>query len=146
MAEDEQLYLDFLNGNQNSFEIIVNKYAEKLIYFIYKYVNDFETAKDLSQDVFLYLIKNKENFRFECSFKSYLYIIARSRSLTYLKQNKKFESLEDEDNSGKNENIKDIEEAVFEKIRNENLLKTIKSLKPEYRKNVIFSIYRRFKL
>lgn len=133
MLEDKELYSEFLNGNKNAFEVIVNKYSEKLIYFIFKYVRDFETAKDLSQDVFLYLLKNKENFRFECSLKSYIYIIARSRSLTYLKQNKKIERLDDKESFYENEEIEDIEETIFEKIRNKALLEVIETLKPEYR-------------
>lgn len=133
MSEDKELYSEFLNGNQNAFEEIVNKYSEKLIYFIFKYVKDFETAKDLSQDVFLYLLNNKENFRFECSLKSYIYIIARSRSLTYLKQNKKIERLDNEESFYENEEIEDIEETIFEKIRNKDLLEVIQTLKPEYR-------------
>jgi RNA polymerase sigma-70 factor (ECF subfamily) len=141
---DEKLYLDFLHGNQKSFEKIVDKYAENLIYFLFKYVKNIEIAKELSQDVFLYLLVNKEKFRFECSLKTYLYIIAKSRALNYLKKEKNIISFNDVNYI--EESIDDLEDIVFENIRDSKLRKAIDKLKPEQRKNNIFSRYRRFNL
>ena len=62
MEEDKKLYKKFLNGDNESFEIIINKYMEKIIYFIYKFVKSLDVAEDLAQDVFVYILINQENF------------------------------------------------------------------------------------
>lgn len=69
MKEDKMLYEEFLNGNDDAFNIIINKYTEKLIYFIYTYVKNMEVAKDLSQDVFVYLWLHKDCYNSKYSLK-----------------------------------------------------------------------------
>ena len=62
MEEDKKLYKRFLNGDNESFELIINKYMEKIIYFIYKFVKSMDVAEDLAQDVFVYILMNKEKY------------------------------------------------------------------------------------
>ena len=38
MEEDKKLYKEYLNGNEEAFNKIVNKYKTNLIYFISTYV------------------------------------------------------------------------------------------------------------
>ena len=65
--EDINLYRKFLNGDEESFGKIIDKYAEKLIYFIFGFVKDIEVAKDLSQDVFVYIYTKKKDYDFKYS-------------------------------------------------------------------------------
>lgn len=134
MEEDKELYREFLKGNENAFKKIVLKYSKNLIYFIFKYVKNIEISEDLSQDVFLYLIKNKEKFKFKCSLKTYLYIIAKSRAITYLKKNKI--SITFDENILDSESFYDIEEYVFNSIGKKELIKEIGKLKENYGKAV----------
>lgn len=62
---DKQLYKEFLLGNQESFEKIVTRYKNQLIYFIQRYVKSVDIAEDLAQDVFVYILVNKKNYKFE---------------------------------------------------------------------------------
>ena len=59
MEEDQKLYSEFLNGNNESFESIVDKYMEKLIYFIQGFARNIDIAEDLAQDVFVYILMKK---------------------------------------------------------------------------------------
>ena len=77
MEEDKKLYKEFLNGNKDAFDRIVNKYKNNLIYFITRYVKDPEIAEDIFQDCLLYLLENKEKYDFKYSLKTYLYTIAK---------------------------------------------------------------------
>ena len=122
MEEDKELYREFLKGNENAFKKIVLKYSKNLIYFIFKYVKNIEVSEDLSQDVFLYLIKNKEKFKFKCSLK------------TYLKKNKI--SITFDENILDSERFYDIEEYVFNSIGKKELIKEIGKLKENYGKAV----------
>lgn len=133
---DEELYKDFLNGNQKSFEEIVDRYAEKLIFFIYGYVKNVETSEDLSQDVFLYLLTKKENYKFKCSLKSYLYMIAKCRALNYIKREKNKTDF-NESLLYRNEFLEDIEETAFKNITNKKILSIISNMKKEQRRRFL---------
>ena len=120
---DKQLYKEFLLGNQESFEKIVIRHKNQLIYFIQKYVKSIDIAEDLAQDVFVYILINKKNYKFEYSLKTYLYT-KREKRIVALDENQ-FENLEE------------LEEKVFKNERKENLNKAIKKLKIEYQ-NAIY--------
>ena len=85
---DKQLYKEFLLGNKESFEKIVIKHKDAIIYFVQRYVKSVDIAEDLAQDVFVYILINKKNYKFEYSLKTYLYTIAKSKALNYLKREK----------------------------------------------------------
>ena len=67
---DKQLYKEFLLGNNESFEEIVIRHKNSIIYFIQRYVKNLDIAEDLAQDVFVYLLINKKNYKFEYSLKT----------------------------------------------------------------------------
>jgi len=130
---DKELYKEFLLGNKESFEKIVIKYKDSIIYFIQRYVKSVDIAEDLAQDVFVYILINKRNYKFEYSLKTYLYTIAKSKSLNYIKREKRIVELDE----NQFEDIEELEEKVFRKERSENLRKAIKKLKIEYQ-NAIY--------
>lgn len=140
MVKDDELYRSFLSGDDEAFEEIVNKYAEKLIYFLYKYTNNIEIAKDLSQDVFVYILSNKNNYKFKCSLKSYLFMIGKCRALNYLKREKRNIEFQ-EKYIGQDEMICEIEDIVFNNIDEKRIKELIKRLKEEQRQSGIFSRY-----
>lgn len=135
MDEDKRLYKDFLNGNKKSFEVLIDKYIEKIIYFIYGFVKNYDIAEDLAQDVFMYLLVNREKYNFNYSFKTYIFLIAKSRAFDYLKSSRfrheiLVEFYKDEDEANQ------IEDVVFENIRNKNLQKAISNLNNNQRQAV----------
>lgn len=134
MEDDKLLYQEFLQGNQESFEKIMDKYAEKIIYFIYKYVKKFDIAEDLAQDVFVYILANKENYKFEHSLKSYLFMIGKCRALNYLKKEKRIIHLDNENIYYEEKMLIDIEEVVFSNMQGKEVKKAIGKLKPEQEK------------
>ena len=86
---DKNLYNDFMSGNKKAFEKIVVKYRKSITEFIYKIVHDYSIAEDLAQDVFLYLLVNKDVYNPKYKLKTFLFTIARSRSLNYIKKYKR---------------------------------------------------------
>lgn len=126
--EDKDLYRNFLNGDEEAFETIVDKYAEKLIYFIFGFVKDIEVAKDLSQDVFVYIYTKKKDYDFKYSLKTYLFVIGKSRAKNYLKKESKNVKLVDEV-LYRSELLVDIEEEVLKNINKEKLRDIILNFK-----------------
>ena len=130
MEEDKYLYNNFLNGDIDSFKSLILKYKNNLIYFLFKYVKDIQIAEDISQDVFVYVLVNKKKYNFKYSFKTYLFLIGKSRALNYLKREKK--KLEIIENM-KVDVQPSLESYIFKNEASESLLDELKNLKPEYR-------------
>lgn len=130
---DKQLYKEFLLGNKSSFEEIVIRHKDSIIYFIQRYVKSVDIAEDLAQDVFVYMLINKKSYRFEYSLKTYLYTIAKSKAINYIKREKRIVQLDEM----QFEDLEELEEKVFKNEKAENLKKSIQKLKIEYQ-NAIY--------
>ena len=127
MEEDKRLYNEFILGNNDAFEQIMNKYRENLIYFIQRIVKSFDVAEDIAQDVFVYVIINKKEYDFKYTLKTYLYTIGRSRAINYLKKEKRCVSLNLE-----HQGNYEIEEIMFLNERKRNLKESINKLLPQH--------------
>ena len=49
---DEELIIRFQKGDETAFTELVNRYKDKILNFIYRYVGDIDLANDLAQDTF----------------------------------------------------------------------------------------------
>ena len=135
---DKQLYKEFLEGNNASFEELVIRHKNKLIYFITTYVKNIDIAEDIAQDVFVYILIHQKNYNFQYSLKTYLYVIAKSKALNFLKREKKItytDNLQDFHVSYEKQ-LNELEEIVFKKEQAEKLHKTIDQLKENYRQAI----------
>ena len=130
MEEDKKLYNEFLNGNEESFQKLITKYEKNLIYFITRYVKNMDIAYDIYQDTIMYILEHKEKYNNTYSFKTYLYLIAKSRAINYINSKNKDLPLENLENTLKEEKL--LEDIVFSKERQQKIEKVIKKLKKEY--------------
>lgn len=144
---DIELYKDFLNGNKESFNIIIQKYHKHLINFVMRYVKNIETAEDLAQDTFVYVLINKKEYDFKYSLKTYLFTIAKCRALNYLKKNKN--KIIFDESYIVNCELEDIDSNMDNNlIKKENyklLYKNIKKLKQEYQIAIYLADFQGFK-
>lgn len=137
--EDKELYKKFLDGNNDAFGILMNKYKNNLIYFIFKYVKNKDISEDIFQEVVLYILSKKEVYNFEFSFKTFIYTIAKSRALNYLKKEKKQINYESNfENIAVEENL--LEDIVFSKERQEKLKKVISKMSEDYQMVIYLAI------
>ena len=140
---DKELYQKYLKGDNNAFEEIVKKYKDHIIYFISRYTKNTDIAEDISQDVFVYLLVNKEQYDFKYSFKTYLYMIAKCRAINYINREKRaisglnYENLYIEDN--------DLEEIVYKNEKTKEIRKVINKLKPDYQAVICLTSLEGFK-
>lgn len=130
MEEDKILYSDFLSGNNEAFQKLIMKYENNLIYFITRYVKNLDVAHDIYQDSIMYILEHKENYNDKYSFKTYLYMIAKSRAINYLNNKSKNLPLDNFENTLKEEKI--LEDLIFSKERKKKIEKVISNLKQEY--------------
>lgn len=129
MGEDKELYKEFLNGNDKALEKLLIKYKNNLIYFISRYVRDIDAAEDIVQEVFLYLLEKKEKYKFNYSFKTYIYIIARSRTLDYIKKQRFMKTIEGKEISDKEQLL---EEIIFSNDRKNKIINVMKKMSNIY--------------
>lgn len=141
---DIELYKSFLNGNNEAFDEIIKKYRKKLILFINKYVRDIEIAEDISQETFIYILINRKEYDFKYSLKTYLYTIAKCRSINYIKKYKKIVNF-DEDYMTDIQIEMDLDENLIKEENKKQVFKAISKLKVEYQTAIILKDFENFK-
>ena len=130
MKEDKILYKEFLEGNKKSFEELILKHRNNLIFFITRYVKNIETAEDIFQDIALYILENKDYYNFDYSFKTYLYMIAKSKTIDFIKKQKNIYSIDD--SNFEIEDVRLLEEIILTKDHQKKIQNVMRKMLPEY--------------
>lgn len=63
-------------GNDEGLNEIIERWQKPITSFLYQTIGDYNTALDLSQEVFVRLYRNRERYKSGKSFSSYLFTIA----------------------------------------------------------------------
>ena len=84
--DEDELVNRFQNGDIEAFNPLVLKYEKKIYNLIYQQIRDRETAKDISQEVFLKAFKALPNFKGGSAFYSWIYRIAINSSIDFQRQ------------------------------------------------------------
>ena len=85
---DGMLVQKALAGDQFSFEALVRRYNTSIFNFICHYLNDYDLACDISQQVFLQLYISMPTLRTGEPLKAWLFQVARNRCLDELRRKK----------------------------------------------------------
>jgi len=95
---DEQLISDYLEGDEKSLEVLVDRYLMNIYNFAYKLVNDRQVANDISQESFIKAWKNIRKYRQGSNFQTWLLTITRNTAIDWLRRKKDlaFSTFEDE--------------------------------------------------
>ena len=83
---DEELIARFQEGDEQAYTELVNRYRDKLITFVYRFVNEFEKAEDIVQDTMLKLYTHKHYYRNIAKFSTWIYTIAGNLAKTELRK------------------------------------------------------------
>ena len=86
---DEQLIKKFQDGDVGAYNQIVYRYKDRLLNFIYRFLNDLDRSEDLVQDTLLKLYTHKDSYKEIAKFSTWLYTIAANLSRTELRKNKR---------------------------------------------------------
>ena len=85
MEQDAASYRRWLDGDEAAFAEIVREFRDPVTFLIQRYVHDLCAAEDIAADVFMELVVHPRRYRFNASFKTYLFMLARSRSIDWLR-------------------------------------------------------------
>ena len=86
---DEVLIKKFQNGDISAYNQIVYRYKDRLLNFIYRFLNDLDRSEDLVQDTLLKLYTHKDSYREIAKFSTWLYTIAANLARTELRKLKR---------------------------------------------------------
>ena len=127
---DKELYRKYLDGDKKSFEELVLRYKNQIIFFISRYTKNVVVAEDISQDVFEYLLLNQEQYNFQYSFKTYIFMIEKCRAINYIKKEKKIININELENLSTYD--KELEEIIYKREEERELKIEINQIKPDY--------------
>jgi len=75
-------------GEVKAFDLLINKYKERLFAIVYNLTSNREDASDLTQEAFIKAFRSIGYFKGQSSFFTWLYRIAVNAALTHLKRNR----------------------------------------------------------
>ena len=100
--DDVQLIQRVLEGDDNAFSVLVNKYQKQVHALAWRKIGDFHIAEEITQDTFLKAYKKLPTLKEPQRFDSWLYVIAANRCSSWLRKKRLWtqpiEALEETDN------------------------------------------------
>ncbi len=85
---DVQLMLDVKAGDEQSFELLLQRYRAPLVNFLYRMVRAREEAEDLAQEVFLRVYRARKDYVPSAKFTTWLFRIATNLALNSVRDNR----------------------------------------------------------
>lgn len=141
---DEELILEFQrNDTVAAFELLVGRYKNPLMNFVFRFLGDYELSRDVVQETMIKVYRNKDSYKSIAKFSTWIYTIAGNLAKTELlrKKRRKIVSLSPaNDDSGPIElPVKDAgpEELADAGIKNKIIQDALLKVSESYREVVI---------
>jgi RNA polymerase sigma-70 factor (ECF subfamily) len=141
---DEQLIKEFqVNNTLDAYELLVKRYKDPLMNFVYRFVGDKDVCTDIVQDTMIKFYLNKDSYREFAKFSTWIYTIAGNLAKNELKRRRR-RTIFSIDNNDDEKSLQ-IEDKAFVapdkatdgEIKNEIIQKALMKVKPVYREVVI---------
>ena len=101
-SSDEILAQKAKEGDTAAFEELFEKYKDRILNFVYRIIGNRETAKEVTQDVFLRVYRNLDIFDPKKRFATWIYTIARNMAKNSLRDRKYFRDISLEETISEN--------------------------------------------
>ncbi|MFQ5864903.1 MAG: RNA polymerase sigma factor [bacterium] len=140
---DEELIERFQRGDLYAFDLIVKRYKDQLLNFVFRFVGNQEEAEDIVQDTFLRVYRKRKAYKRIAKFSTWIYTIAGNLARTELRRRKrrKLFSVTDMGYEDRDYEISDEghtpESQVDGIIQEEIIQKEINDLSPKFREVII---------
>jgi RNA polymerase sigma-70 factor (ECF subfamily) len=151
---DDDVVRSVREGNTRDFEILIDRYKNKIINFIHKMIYDYDEAQSLAQDVFLKVYETGKRYEMRDNFQAFIFTIAKNITLNYIKKQKRvlfFSSFSPggSNAAGEYENryfqAGETQQAEMEKDQQEEILTAaLKTLNENQRIALIMKVYLEF--
>jgi RNA polymerase sigma-70 factor (ECF subfamily) len=88
VPSDQEVIAQVLKGNQQKYELLVNKYQSFAFTIALRYTKNREDAEELAQSAFVKAYLNLRDYRGDAKFSTWLYTIVSSLCLSFLRKKK----------------------------------------------------------
>jgi len=88
-AETLELIEKIRSGDKNAFGELMNRYRSQIAGVAYRMVGDYDDAKDITQLVFVKMVRNLHRYDFSKRFSTWLYRITVNASIDYIRKHKR---------------------------------------------------------
>lgn len=83
---DSELVARAVMGREESFEELVRRYQRPIAAYVYRMVGDYDSALDLTQEVFIKIYGSLARYRSEFKFSTWIYKIAHNVAIDHLRR------------------------------------------------------------
>ncbi|PJA95735.1 MAG: RNA polymerase subunit sigma-24 [Ignavibacteriales bacterium CG_4_9_14_3_um_filter_34_10] len=143
--KDEDLIKEFQdNDTIGAYELLVKRYKDPLMNFVYRFVGDKDISSDIVQETMIKFYLNKNSYRSFAKFSTWIYTIAGNLAKNELKRRKRrvIFSLSPHDDDEKSIQVADKtffspEVQTDSNIKNDLIQQALLKVKPVYREIVI---------
>ena len=86
---DKELIDQLIEGDEPAFRMVVEEYKRTVLNCCFRFVKNYETAEDLTQDVFVEVFRSIKKFKGNSKLSTWIYRIAVTKSIDYLRFQKR---------------------------------------------------------
>ena len=86
-AADRDLVISASKGLEGGFEELVRRYQRPISAYVYRMVGDYDSALDLTQEIFIKIYGSLSRYRPEFKFSTWIYKIAHNAAIDHLRRN-----------------------------------------------------------
>ena len=147
---DYELVRQYLNGQTECLEVLINKYKNRVFSYIMMVVKDRELAEDIFQDTFIKVIRSLDSgsYKDDGRFCPWVMRIAHNLIVDYFRRLGKMPIVPNRPDYDVVDTLKlhddNAEKAIMRKQTSSNVRKLVKMLPPEQRRVVILRHYGKF--
>ena len=142
---DSELVARAIAGREESFEELVRRYQRPIAAYVYRMVGDYDSALDLTQEVFIKVYGSLERYRPEFKFSTWIYRIAHNAAIDHLRRagGIRTEELEVEGEGGRSyekplaSSAPTPEQESERRERRAEIEEIVQSLPPAYRELIV---------
>jgi RNA polymerase sigma-70 factor (ECF subfamily) len=85
---DAEIMLRVREGDDSGFDLLIQKYRNPIIHFMFRMVHNQAVAEELAQEVFLRVYRSRHTYRAEARFTTWLYRIATNLGVNHARDTK----------------------------------------------------------
>lgn len=142
---DDDIVRSVREGNTRNYEILIDRYKNKIINFIHKMIFDHDEARSLAQDTFLKVYETIPRYKTQDNFQAFIFTVAKNLTLNHIKKQKRvwfFSGSQPDNTEEKVFRTEETQYAAMEKTQQEKMMTTaLKNLNENQRIALVLKVY-----
>lgn len=142
---DEDVMEYFQAGYEEGFNLLVERYQDRLHNFLYRYTHDHQDCEDLVQETFLRVYRSRHSYERIAKFSTWMYTIALNLAKSLYKKKKRMTTItihkDPEDPEDRQMELEDSgilpDDSLHEKMCIDQLEKALMELNEDFREVVV---------